>query len=263
MLKPLMTVGVLTLGLAQAAYADMVTKPIRYSVGNTAFESTLVYDDSSDAKRPAVLMVPNWLGPNEANLAQAELVAGTDYVVLMADMYGADVRPTNSEEAGAAAGAVRSDRAMMRERVNAALDVLLAQAETAPIDLNSVAAIGFCFGGGTVLELARSGRTLDAVVSFHGNLDTPNPADAQAIDTGILVLHGADDPSVTQESVQAFVDEMQAVDDLDWQLVQFGGAVHSFTDPDANNPGRNEYNEKVAKRAYAAMALFLADRFRM
>jgi dienelactone hydrolase len=123
-----------------------------------------------------------------------------------------------------------------------------------------MAAIGFCFGGGAVLELARSGSDLDAFVSFHGNLDTPNPDDAKQIKAPVLVLHGADDPAVPKEQVDAFIAEMKATD-ADWQMNIYGNAVHSFTDPYANVPGRNEFNPEVAERAFQAMNSLLDEVF--
>lgn len=167
-------------------------------------------------------------------------------------MYGKSIRPSNAEEAGAAASKVRADRPLMRKRAQAAVDVLKAQDSEVALDLDKLGAIGFCFGGGTVLELARSGAPLKGFVSFHGNLDTPNPADAKNIKAPVLVLHGADDPAVPQEQVDGFIAEMKAAK-TDWQLVSYGGAVHSFTNPKANVPGRNEYHPVVAARAFKAM----------
>jgi dienelactone hydrolase len=170
----------------------------------------------------------------------------------MADMYGKAIRPANAEEAGAAAGAVRADRALMRKRAQAAVEVMTAQADQVALDKQKLGAIGFCFGGGTVLELARSGAPMKGFVSFHGNLDTPNPADARGIQAPVLVLQGADDPSVPPAQVDGFIAEMKAAK-IDWQLVSYGGAVHSFTNPLANVPGRNAYHPLVAGRAYRAM----------
>ncbi|MGB0697058.1 MAG: dienelactone hydrolase family protein [Rhodospirillaceae bacterium] len=238
---------------APAAMAAMVEQPITYELDGTSFEGVLVYEDSVTHARPAVMMVPNWLGVTEASIDKAKRLAGSDYVILVADVYGVGVRPQNSEEAGQAAGALRADRPLLRARANKSLDVLLEQAGSAPIDTDAVGAIGFCFGGGTVLELARSGRDLDAVVSFHGNLDTPNADDAKAITAGVLVLHGADDPFVPPEQVQAFEVEMKNAGVADWQVVQFGGAVHSFTDPFATLTGKAEYNERVSVRSFRIM----------
>ncbi|HXH03286.1 MAG TPA: dienelactone hydrolase family protein [Candidatus Competibacteraceae bacterium] len=253
--------SLLSLSIATGASAEMITRDISYTLDGTEFKGTLVYDDASPAKRPGLLMVPNWLGINPANLEQAKLVAGTKYVVFVADMYGVGVRPQNSEQAMAAVKPLRENRALMRARINKALAVLKAQADSAPLDTARLGAFGFCFGGGVALELARSGTPVGGVVSFHGNLDTPDPADARNIKSKILVLHGADDPSVPPAQVQAFEAEMKSVPGLDWQLVSFGGAVHSFTDPDANVPGRNQYHPVVARRAYRMMDEFFTEIF--
>lgn len=235
------------------AWAERTEEILTYSHDGKTYEARLIYDNAEDDRRPGVLIVPNWLGPTDASADKAWRVAGDDYVVMMVDMYGVDTRPSNSEEAGKAAAAVRADRAMMRERVNKALEVFRAQADTVPLNADQIAAIGFCFGGGVVLEQARSGADLAAVVSFHGNLDTPDPDDAAAIRTPILVLHGADDPYVPQSQVDAFIQEMQSGDVDDWQLHQFGGAVHSFTNPHANQPGQTQYNPRAAERAFEMM----------
>jgi dienelactone hydrolase len=230
-----------------------VEKTLRYDLDGTSFESTLVYDGSDDEARPGILMVPNWMGPTEASLEKAKKVAGDDFVVLMVDMYGVDVRPSNSDEAGTAAGTVRADRELMRARAAKALEILRAQAGEAPLKADEIAAIGFCFGGGTVLELGRSGADLDAIVSFHGDLKSPTLADdAARTKAKVLVLHGAQDPFVPQEHVQEFVSVMNGTE-VDWQLVQFSGTVHSFTDPSAAWPGQAEYNKASSERAFEMM----------
>lgn len=244
------------LGVAEAA---TVVKPLAYEIDGETFEGMLVYDDAVSKPRPGLVMVPNWLGVTERSAEKAARAAGDRYVVFMADMYGKSVRPSNPDEAKAAASAVRGDRPLMRKRAQAAVEAFRAQDEVA-IDTSKMAAIGFCFGGGSVLELARSGADLDAFVSFHGNLDTPDPKDAQQIKAPVLVLHGADDPAVPKEQVDGFIAEMKATD-VDWQLVSYGNAVHSFTDPYANVPGRNEYNPEVAQRAFAAMNDLLDEVF--
>lgn len=246
-----------TIGVAQAA---VVTKPVAYEIDGEAFEGMLVYDDAVTSPRPGLVMVPNWLGVTDRAAEKAARAAGDKYVVLVADLYGKRVRPSNPDEARAAASAVRGDRALMRKRAQAAVEVLKAQTETVALDSHKLGAIGFCFGGGAVLELARSGADLNAFVSFHGNLDTPNPADARNIKAPVLVLHGASDPSVPPAQVEGFVAEMKGAD-ADWQLVSYGGAVHSFTDPYANVPGRNEYHPAVAARAFEAMNDLLDEVF--
>ncbi len=238
--------------LCGAAEAAVVSRPVAYEIDGEAFEGMLVYDDAASGARPGLLMVPDWLGVTERAAEQAAQQAGGKYVVLIADMYGKAVRPSNADEARAAASAVRADRALMRKRAQAAVDVLKAQGGAVALDPARLGAIGFCFGGGTVLELARSGADLKTFISFHGNLDTPNPDDARNIKAPVLVLHGADDPSVSKAQLDGFVAEMKAAE-VDWQLVSYGGAVHSFTDPHANVPGRNEYHPRVAQRAFQAM----------
>lgn len=250
----------LALLCAAPAMARVISKPVGYTLGDVAYEGVLVYDDASKAKRPGLVLVPNWLGVTPANVKQAEEVAGTRYVVFVADMYGKGKAPKSMEEAGKAAGALKADRKAMRERVNRALAELLAHGAHAPLDAGRVGAIGFCFGGTSVLELARSGASVSGVVSFHGGLSSPTPADAKAISGKVLALHGADDPTVPRDEVKAFEDEMRAAK-VDWQLVAFGNAVHSFTDPDAKMPGRAEYNPKVARRAYQMMNAFFAEAF--
>ncbi|MCQ4307526.1 dienelactone hydrolase family protein [Pseudomonas stutzeri] len=246
-------------GMVGVAEAAVVVKPHAYEIDGEAFEGLLVYDDAVTTPRPGLVMVPNWLGVTERSAEKAARAAGEKYVVFMADLYGKAVRPSNPDEAKAAATSVRSDRALMRKRAQAAVDAFRSQQEVA-LDTSKMAAIGFCFGGGAVLELARSGADLDAFVSFHGNLDTPNPDDAKQIKAPVLVLHGADDPAVPKEQVDGFVAEMQATD-ADWQMVSYGNAVHSFTDPYAKVPGRNEYNPLVAKRAFEAMNDLLDEVF--
>ncbi|WP_439888691.1 dienelactone hydrolase family protein [Pseudomonas sp. MBLB4123] len=261
MSKSLIALGLC--GLAGLAQAAVVVKAVPYEIDGVAFEGRLIYDDSVSTARPGLLMVPDWLGVGENAEQQAALVAGDRYVVFMADMYGKAIRPANAEEAGTAAGAVRADRALMRKRAQAAVEVFKTLGDEVALDAGRLGAIGFCFGGGSVLELARSGAPLRGFVSFHGNLDTPNPADAQNIRAPVLVLHGADDPSVPPAQVGAFMAEMKAAQ-VDWQLISYGGAVHSFTNPQANNPERNQYHPRVAARAYRAMndlfdEVFVAD----
>ncbi|WP_372719829.1 dienelactone hydrolase family protein [Immundisolibacter sp.] len=248
------------LGMVGAAHAEWVQRELTYRLDGTDFIGTLVYDDAGAARRPGIVLVPNWLGPSPAAIEQAKRVAGRDYVVLVADVYGATVRPSNDNEASAAAGAARANRPLLRARVSKAVDVLIEQAGQAPLDTGRLAAVGFCFGGGSVLELARSGRDLRGVVSFHGNLDTPLPAQKGSIPAAVLVLHGADDPYVPAADVAAFESEMRAAG-ADWQLTAYGGAVHSFSEPEADAPGQAQYHPQVARRAFTAMRDFLTERF--
>jgi len=245
-----------TVGLAQA---DMITHTVDYEIDGEAYQGLLVYDEAVTEPRPGLLMVPNWMGVTDNAAKKAYRAAGTDYVVFIADLYGRDIRPTDAKQASAAAGEVRSDRAVMRKRVNAALEVFKAQSDTVALDTQRLGAIGFCFGGTAVLELARSGTEIGGVVSFHGNLDTPDPDAAKAIRMPLLVLHGADDPYVPPEQVAAFEQEMRNAGVADWQLLSYGGAVHSFTDPSANVKGQAQYHPRVAERAFMQMRSFFGE----
>lgn len=249
-----------SLAASVPAMARVVSKPVAYSIGKEAFEGVLVYDDAVKTTRPGLLLVPNWLGVTPENVKQAELVAGSKYVVFVADMYGKNARPKDMAEAGKVSGAVKANRKLMRERVTKALDVMKAQTKTVAIDDKKMGAIGFCFGGTSAIELARSGAKIGGVVSFHGGLDSPTPADGKNISAKILALHGADDPFNSAADLEAFENEMRT-NKVDWQLVKYGGAVHSFTDVDAHMAGKSDYNPVVAKRAYQAMNDFFAEVF--
>jgi dienelactone hydrolase len=242
------------------AQAEVVTKAIDYRIGDTELASTLVFDAGSKSPRPGLVLIPNWMGASAAAIEKAKAIAGDDYVILVADVYGKDVRPKNNEEAGAAAKAAYADRAALRARVNAALAQLKAQAGAAPIDTARLGAIGFCFGGATALELARSGGDVAGVVSFHGNLSTSLPAQKGAVKASVLALNGADDSYVPAEQIAAFEKEMRDAG-VDWQLVQLGGAVHCFAEFDQQSPPGCVYDERAAKRAYNMMNDFFAEVF--
>lgn len=245
--------------MAGSASAAMVAEKIPYTLDGTKFEGVLVYDDATSAARPAIVMAPNWMGVTDAAVKKAEMLAKDKYVLFVADMYGIDVRPKNGQEAGAASGAVHKDLAVERARINKALDVLLAEGKKRGIiDAGRVAAIGFCFGGSNVLEMARSGRDIKGVVTFHGTIQSPHP-DASKVKAKLLVLQGADDPFVPLSAREAFEAEMKANPAVDWQLVAFSGTVHSFTDPSANIPGKAMYNARTTKRAYRMMYDFFDE----
>lgn len=246
---------------ASTVFAAPTTRPVSWTVGDTTFDGVFVYDDASTAPRPGLLMVPNWYGVNDSAIANAKTIAGTKYVVLLVDMYGRGVRPTNVGEAGKAAGAVYADRLELRARINTALDTLRS-ADGLPLVSTDVGAIGFCFGGATVLELARSGANLAGVASFHGSLDTPLPAGAGDIDTAVLVMNGADDTFVTAENITGFESEMRQAG-ADWQFVNYGGAVHCFAEPDEDGsaiPGC-KFHAPSHRRSMALMHSFFDERF--
>jgi dienelactone hydrolase len=242
-----------------SALAAPTTAVITHSLDGVKFESQLIVPEGATGAQRALVMVPNWMGIDQNNINQAQLIANRGYVVLLADVYGKTVRPKNGEEAGKAAGALKAgDRAALRARMAAALELLNSESKKRGLALKGVGAIGFCFGGTSVLELARAGSSVNGVVSFHGGLDTAQPAQKGTLNARVLALHGADDPYVPRPQVQAFEDEMRAAN-ADWQLVSYGGAVHSFTDVEAKAKGQAEYNAAVARRAYAAMDDFFAE----
>jgi dienelactone hydrolase len=178
-------------------------------------------------------------------------------VAFAVDIYGKGIRPSDQKAAAAEAGKYKSNRPLLRKRVRAGLDELL---KNKLADSKSIAAIGYCFGGTTVIELARSGADIGGVVSFHGALDSPTPSDGKNIKCKVLALHGADDPFVPANDVAAFEDEMRS-GNVDWQLVKHGGAVHSFTDWNAGHDHKTgaAYNEKADKRSWEEMKRFFAE----
>lgn len=244
-----------------AARAAMVARPVSWTLDGTTFRSVLVYDDAVTAPRPGLVMVPNWYGVNADAIAKAEMIAGRRYVILLTDMYGAGVRPANTERAQAAVQPLYADRVLMRARMVKALAELRAQEGHAPIDPARIAAIGFCFGGSAVLDLARAGADVAAVVTFHGILATDDPALAKHIKARVLVLTGDEDKAVPPAARAAFEQEMRTGGVKRWAVVDFGGAVHCFTEA-AQKPAPNcVYDPPVAKRAYQFMHVWLDDAF--
>ena len=253
------TTFIFGLALLCSARAEIKTESVEYKQGDTTLEGFHAYDDAAQGKRPGVLIVHQWKGLGDYEKKRAEMLARLGYNVLAVDIYGKGVRPTNPKDAGALAGKYKSDRKLLRERVQAGLDELKKNSMT---DSKKIAAIGYCFGGTTVLELARSGADIAGVVSFHGGLSSPTPGDAKNIKGKVLVLHGADDPHVNPE-VPDFQEEMRKAK-VDWEFVAYGGAVHSFTDWNAGNDNSKgaAYNEKADKRSWEAMKQFFAEIFR-
>lgn len=250
----------ITLALCAApAFAVMQAKPVEWKIGDHSFSGVLVYDDANAIKRPGLVMVPDWMGVTDNAVAKARHIAGTDYVVLVADVYGKGVRPRNDEQALAQVKQLYGDRVVLRARVNKALDVLKAQAGKAPLDMTKLGAIGYCFGGATVLELARSGADIAGVVTFHGGLDTSMPAKSGAVKASLLVLNGADDRG-TAGDIGGFEKEMNGAG-ADWQFVNFSGAVHCFALPEANKPPGCVYNERATRRGEGMLRMFFAERF--
>jgi len=253
-------VPILVIMATLSAKGEIVSRPVEYKQGDTVLEGLSVYDNAIQGKRPAVLVIHQWKGLGDYEKKRAEMLARLGYNVFAVDIYGKGVRPQTPNEAGAQAAKYRSDRALLRARVRAGLDVLARHELT---DAKRMAAIGYCFGGTAVLELARSGADIAGVVSFHGGLSSPTPGDARNIKAKVLALHGADDPNVPLKEVAAFEEEMRQAG-VDWQLVAYGGAVHSFTDRDAGNDNAKgaAYNERADRRSWEAMKQFFAELFK-
>ena len=250
---------VLALTLSTEVQAAMVTKTVEYQYDGTVFKGYLAYDDALPGRRPGVLVVHEWWGLNDFARKTAEQLAGLGYVALAADMYGQGRVTRDPKEAGRLAGELRGNPALLRARAQAALQAL---AQTPEADPQRLAAIGFCFGGTTVLELAYAGAPLKGVVSFHGGLTAPQPEDLKSIKAAILVLHGADDFHVTGEAIAAFQEAMRK-GGLDWQMVYFGGAVHGFMNP-ANGSDKASgvaYDARAARRSWTYMQDFFKEIF--
>ncbi|PTT63865.1 dienelactone hydrolase family protein [Stenotrophomonas sp. HMWF003] len=246
--------------VALPSMAAMKTQPVEWQLDGTTFSGVLVYDDGDSDKRPGLVMVPNWKGVNDSAIAKAKQLAGDDYVVLVADVYGKGVRPKTDAEAGPVATKLRNERPVLRARALKAIDVLKAQAGKAPLDASRIGAVGFCFGGTTVLEMARAGAPLAGVVSLHGGLGSPLPAKAGGTHPSVLVLNGADDKGVSKDDIASFEQEMNAAK-VDWEFTNYSGAVHCFAEADANSPPGCLYNERAAKRAWKALDEFFEERF--
>ena len=234
--------------------AAVKTKTVEYKSGSNSFEGLLVYPANAKGKVPGVLMIHNWMGVTEETKTQATRIAELGYAVFAADIYGKGIRPKGPEDAGKLAGTYKADRKLFRERLQLGLDTLKAQTG---IDSSKLLAVGYCFGGTAAVELARSGADIKGVVSFHGGLDSPTPADGKNIKARVLALHGADDPYVKAEDLAAFEQEMRD-NQIDWELVKYGNTVHSFTEKAAGNDNSKgaAYNAKADVRSFEAFKDF-------
>lgn len=243
--------------------AEIKEEKIEYKVGDTVMSGYLTYDDSITTKRPGVLVVHEWWGLNDYARKRAKMLAELGYTAFALDMYGDGKLATHPEDAGKFAGEVRKNMKVATERFNAAREILKKNKFT---DASEIAAIGYCFGGGVVLAMARMGVDLKGVVSFHGSLGTDSPAKAGEVKARVLVLHGADDPFVKPEEITAIKSEMEAAG-VNYKFVAYPGAKHSFTNPDADAYGKQfnlplAYNEKADKASWNDMQGFLKDVFK-
>ncbi len=252
------------LAVACPAFAEVQTKVIEYQDGDLTLEGFLAWDDTKASidgtkKAPGVLIVHQWMGLTDYEKGRAKQLAELGYVAFALDIYGKGIRPDNIQAAGAKAGEFKSNRGLYRRRLLLGFDQLKAVQAT---DQEKLGAIGYCFGGTGVLELARAGAKVNGVVSFHGGLDSPSPEDGKNIQSKILVLHGADDPFVPESDIEAMKKEFTNAK-VDWQMVYYSNTVHSFTQPMAgnNNAAGAAYNEAADKRSWESMKDFFNEVF--
>ncbi len=234
--------------------AEVVGEELEYRHADTVMKGYIAWDNATRAKRPGVLVVHEWWGHNDYARKRTRQLAAMGYTALAVDMYGDGTQAQHPDEAGKFSSAVRANMPVAEARFRAALDVLHAHPSVNP---NKSAAIGYCFGGAVVLEMARRGVDLDAVASFHGSLGTETPAKPGAVKARILVANGADDPFVKPEAIAAFKAEMDAAG-VDYTFINYEGAKHSFTNPDADQYGQRfelplAYNAEVDRASWGAL----------
>ena len=251
----------LVLGLTWAQ-AGIKTKEVTYEADGVSLKGFIAYDDAVEGRRPGILVVHEWWGQNEYARTRARMLAGLGYVAMALDMYGDGRQAEHPEDAGKFASAVMSNMPLMRARFNAALETLKADPH---VDVERLGAIGYCFGGGVVLNMARTGVPLKGIVSFHGSLGTSEPAAKGRVKAKLLVCNGADDSFVSPEAIAAFRKEMDEAG-ADYRFINYEGAVHAFTNPAATENGKKfglklAYNEKADKESWEEMKEFFSSVF--
>lgn len=236
----------------------MQTQDVRYSEGGVAFLGYLVFDETARDRRPGVLVVHEGLGLGEHIMERARRIAKLGYVVFAADMFGGRRQISDIQEMSELLAGLRNDLATLRARGRAALATL---ASLPQVDATRLAAVGFCFGGSVVLELARDGADLKGVVSLHGILSTRAPAEPDKVKASVLVCTGADDPLAPPDQVAAFQCEMREAKVRDWQVISYGNTSHAFTNPAAGPSVMRGtlYSEQADRRSWMALRNFLEE----
>lgn len=262
MKQTLLAFGLL-LACSAAAQATVQGQEVTYGTKETTMKGYIAYDDAVKGKRPGVLVVHEWWGLNDYARKRARMLAELGYTALAVDMYGDGKTAAHPDDAGKFAGELRRNLPLAKARFLAALDFLRRQST---VEAEKIAAIGYCFGGGVVLEMARAGVDLDGVVSFHGSLETANPAGPGNVRAKVLVLNGADDPFVTPEQIAAFKKEMDAAG-VDFRFVNYPGAKHSFTNPEADEFGKKfslplAYDREADRKSWQAMQDLFGEIFK-
>ncbi len=244
-------------GLMTSAHAKVELKKVEYKSGDQTFEGVVAMDSALKGKKPGVVVFHNWMGITKETESKITELAKLGYVAMAGDIYGKGVRPADTKAANELATKYKSDRKLLRERVNLALDELK---KNSHVDSAKLFATGYCFGGTAALELARSGAPLLGTVTFHGGLSNPTPADAKNIKGQVAVYHGEIDPFVNADEVAAFKKEMDEAK-ATYQFTAYSGAVHSFTEKGAGDDVTKgaAYNALADKRSWEGMKLFLAE----
>jgi len=239
----------------------VAVEKIEYQAGSVTGHGALVWNDKISGKRPLLLVMPNWLGPTDVAIKRAQKMAGDKYVAFVACMYGDGKTCAGPPESQDMMMSVRADRVEGRKRVNAALNTMVAEAEKRGIgDSSKKAAVGFCFGGGNVLELARSGADVNAVVCLHGDLATTMPAKKGDIKAAVFVIHGSKDPVAPKADRDALEAELDGAG-ANWQLLDFGGRLHSFAEEETMMAGVAEFHAGAAHQTYRMLDHFIQDAF--
>ena len=244
---------------ALAANAEIKSQVVNYSDGDTELQGHIYWDTAVAGKRPAILVVHEWWGLNEYAQQRAKMLARRGFVAFAADMYSKGKLTDHPKEAGEWATAIRSNVDLWQRRANLALAQLRAHPE---VDQTRLAAIGYCFGGSTVMQLAYSGADIKGIVSFHGSLPPATDEQGQQIKAKILVAHGAVDPFIPAERIAAFQAALEKAG-ADWQMIYYAGAQHSFTDPAADAHGLDgaAYNANADRRSWGTMQAFFREIF--
>lgn len=234
------------------------TQTVEYKDGDVLLEGYLAWDDTNTDRRPGVLIAHAWSGRSEFEEGKAESLAELGYAGFALDLYGKGMRGSNAEENTALMQPLLDERITLQRRMTLALEQIRNQEI---VDASRVAAMGFCFGGLSVLDLARTGADLSGVASFHGLFNSPGNTANNRINASVLVMHGWDDPMAKPDQVLALAEELTAMG-ADWQIHGYGNTMHAFTNPAANDPEFGTvYNERADRRSWQSLQLFLAEIF--
>ncbi len=248
------TLAALLFFCASLATAGLVGKEVSYSIPGMTMKGYYVYDDAIQGPRPAVIVVHEWWGLNDYARKRADMLAELGYAAFAVDMYGSGKTAEHPDDAGKFSAEVSKNLPVMKERFNAALGLLK---KSRFVDTTRIAAIGYCFGGGVVLAMAREGSNLKAAVCFHGSLATEHPAEKGKVKAKILVCNGADDKFISPESITAIKAEMKAAG-VDFRFFNYPGAIHAFTNPAATELGKKfdmaiAYNKNADTKSWEEM----------